>query len=718
MLINEQKTIEFKAVLQSDPTVSLRRDDQSWLESNVTTVAIRVESIQTEQKLYRVRVPALLFVDNGRDEQLQHAIPGMWIQGFARVQQPGVGSPYAMYLQATTHVNVHPITPRYQYLASKFRDGLVAALRHCPPQARQLVPGLALGDTRALSAELSAHMRDAGLSHLTAVSGANVTVLLLVVMACTRKRQLPVQVAVAIVALAAFVIVVRPQPSVLRAAVMGVIVLLGTLLHRKSESLALLCIATLMLLFTNPLLAVSYGFALSVAATAGLVLWGSRMEAWLLRYTSRRIPLWLVQGAVVTVCAQIAVAPLLIALGSGLSLASIPANLICVPLASVAMLLGVVTAVLAGIWFPLAQVVAWIPALAAVIIANVAKFASGLTWLIIPWPHGLFGITLSLAVIVTAIWVISQWTKLTAQAQSATLGVVALFVASIWFHPTTQWRMWPSPNWVMMSCDVGQGDATIFKVAPHQAVVIDVGPDPVPINRCLTDLRITSIPLLVLSHFHADHVGGLAGALAGRNVGMVRTSPLSEPEITFQFTTHTLKSKNLAWQPMRAMETITVSDVSIKCLWPTQIIRGQGSDPNNASLVLLVRTAGFSFLLAGDVEAPAQHLIAQGEDFPQVDVIKIAHHGSRNQDSKFAERAKAKIGLISDGQRNHYGHPSPETIALYQAIGTSLYRTDEHGDLLITASGPHTTFEWLGNSVRFHPQARNRGLELRVQTGH
>jgi competence protein ComEC len=250
-----------------------------------------------------------------------------------------------------------------------------------------------------------------------------------------------------------------------------------------------------------------------------------------------------------------------------------------------------------------------------------------------------------------------------------------------------QMRLWPPTNWLLVSCDVGQGDATVINLGNHQAVVVDVGPDPALLDKCLSRLHIRSIPLLILTHFHADHVGGIDAAFHHRRVGIVRVTALGEPQMTTNFVTNFLAHKHATLQVITAGDHLVLGNVEIQCLWPAELIRGQGSDANNASIVLLVTIKGYKFLLSGDVEAPAQQAITKRFKLPDVDVLKVAHHGSRNQDSLFAQELNPDIALISVGKANGYGHPAAETLALYELLGAKIYRTDLSGSISIVESG-------------------------------
>jgi competence protein ComEC len=235
----------------------------------------------------------------------------------------------------------------------------------------------------------------------------------------------------------------------------------------------------------------------------------------------------------------------------------------------------------------------------------------------------------------------------------------------------------------MVQCDVGQGDGAVFRTGKGQAIVIDVGPDDVSMDRCLNDLQITSIPILVLTHFHADHVGGLLSVLHNREVGQIWVSPLFDPPMTTQYVRGVLKDSGAKAKLLTAGAKFEVGQVKLECLWPSKLLLGQGSDPNNASVVLLVSVHATSVLMTGDIEPAAQDAIRAEHPQLSVDVVKIAHHGSRNQSEAFAQGIHPKVAFISAGRDNDYGHPSRQTIALYELAGARVFRTDEQGNLAL-----------------------------------
>lgn len=678
--------INFTAKVISDPVVFARQDRLTWQSSEQVSVRIKLETLDTPVAKIGIKIPVRLFA-NRFINQFKGLTPGTRFIATGRLDPVRPGSADAAYLTALSLPRITEDPPRYQWFAQLLRDRLVAALSQMPNDAKTLVPGLALGDTRAVQPELLSAMRTAGLTHLVAVSGANVTILLALVFAALKRTSRSTRVAMANLVLGAFVVVVRPQPSVLRASVMGLVLLLGILGRRKIDALNVLAIAVLVLVIIDPLLSATYGFALSVFATAGLLVGSEKLRNVLLTGIPRFVPTWVVEGLVVTLCAQCAVLPILLQLGADFSLAAVPANLIAVPLASLTMICGLILTVLAVVSLPIAQLLAWVVAIPALAIATIARLASKATFLIVPLPSGIFGTGLVTMFLIYFVLCARNWQWLKPAQKSISVLTAVVAISAIWIHPVGQTRMWPPRNWLMVSCDVGQGDATVINLGHHQAIVIDTGPDAALLDKCLTGLRIKTVPLLVLTHFHADHVAGLDAVFRGRKVGKIRVTVVGDPPLTKEFVTRFLAGKSQSSLVMTAGEHLVLGRVEIQCLWPAEIISGQGSDANNASIVLLLKIHEHTFLLAGDVEAPAQQAISRHFELPHVEVLKVAHHGSRNQDLRFAQALRPDIALFSVGRDNGYGHPAPETLTLFEVMGSEIYRTDQQGNIAIVESG-------------------------------
>ncbi|WP_244900709.1 ComEC/Rec2 family competence protein, partial [Streptomyces nanshensis] len=354
-------------------------------------------------------------------------------------------------------------------------------------------------------------------------------------------------------------------------------------------------------------------------------------------------------------------------------------------------------------------------------IAALARAGADLPGAEIAWPGGWRG-ALFLAAITVGVLLAGRATRLPALlarpwvcAACALLLLLALVRPAPLVRPFTGW---PPPGWRLVACDVGQGDALALATGrAHQAVVVDAGPDPAAVDRCLRTLGVTSVPLLVLTHFHADHVSGLAGVLKGRSVGAIQTTGLQEPRAQAEFVRRTARGAGVPVTGAVAGERRHAGALSWQALWPTAPHGAQDAAPhgapdatpdgaqsgtpdsttgtmaddpggaNDASITLLFRTGGMSLLLPGDLEPDAQSgLLNAWPGLPSVDVLKVAHHGSAYQDPRLLERLRPRIALISCGADNPYGHPAPRTVAALRAAGALVRRTDLNGALAVTGS--------------------------------
>ena len=648
----------------------------------------RISQIEYRDRVFKIRIPVQVFISGENLARLKAFPPGTELSFVGKVRAGQLIRGYAAELTVLGPIEVIQTPPMYQYIAAKLRLGLHRSLATQNPQVAGLVPGLAVGDVSNLSSELAADMKSAGLTHLTAVSGSNVTLLIAVVIALGSRFNLTTRTKyfVSLIALAGFVVIVRPQPSVLRATIMGLIMVLAIVSKSPKSPLPALTGAVIGLIALDPWLSISFGFALSVFATAGLLLWAKAILRSLDRLLPTWIPEWLVAGLVVTISAQLAVFPILIGLGSPISFGSLPANLISVPLAGPTMGLGLIAAFSSQIWLPLGIFFGWLATIPAWGIVLAAKFFAIQSWLNIPWPQGAGGIILAVLVLISGVQAHQRWPK-TTPAQKHIAATTWLVLASLlWLKPMVNFRNWVPANWQLVSCDIGQGDATVIRISKHEAVLVDVGGDPELIDRCLTQLEVDSIPLLLLTHFHADHVVGLSGVLPGRTIGEIRISPLAQPELTTKFVQEVLSENNLTASILSYPDYLKIGSLELFCIWPHFEIDQTSDTPNNASVSLLIQAGDIRILLPGDLEEPAQEAALNLVSDLAVDVIKIPHHGSRNQSVKFAQRSQARIAIVSVGADNEYGHPAPETIFLYESIGAKVIRTDQHGSVAVSST--------------------------------
>lgn len=560
--------------------------------------------------------------------------------------------------------------------AAAVRASLRAAVVDRGPPADVLVPSLVVGDDARLDAQVAEDFRTTGLTHLLAVSGTNLTlvvgaVLLLARWAGVRGRWLHL---IGGLAIAGFVLLARTEPSVVRAAVMGAVGLVAMMANGTERGLRCLGVAVLALLLSDPRWAVSPGFALSVLATGGILLlaprWRDAMTRWL--------PRWLAEALSVPLAAQVACTPVVAALSGEVSLVAVAANLAAAPAVAPATVLGLAGGLAGLVSQRIGEWIAWPAAWAVCWIATVAEHGADLPMAALSWGTG--PLSLLLLVIVCLLGVLAAPLVLRSPWLGTSLAMSLVVVVLV--RPATPG--WPPAGWVVVACDVGQGDALVLNGGGGRAVVVDAGPDPAPVKRCLDDLDIRRVPLVVLTHFHADHVDGLSGVLAGREVGGVLGTPLLEPE-------RGIAQVTADWGTPPALARFgagaSIGPIQLQVLWPRSITAAPGeSAANDASVVLLAEVADVRILLTGDIEPTAQTSLQRLAGDLQVDVLKVPHHGSSHQDEEFLTGLGASAALVSVGADNDYGHPSQPILDALTRTGTQTYRTDLDGDIAVVVS--------------------------------
>lgn len=563
--------------------------------------------------------------------------------------------------------------------AAGLRDGLRAVSEALPGAGARLLPGLAVGDTSRVDPTLDSDMKTSSLSHLTAVSGANCAIVVGAVFAVCAAAGLRrgVRVAVSLAALAGFVVLVTPEPSVLRAAVMGAIVLLALAVGRPARGVPALCLAVVVLLAIDPWLARSYGFALSALATAGLLLLAGPLAEVFTRWLPR--PLALVVA--VPLAAQLACQPVLLMLSPSLPLWGVPANLLAAPAAPLATVIGLVACLLAP-WLPPVAAglaaIAWIP---ASWIAGVAAFFAALPGARLPWPGGPLGVAALVGLTVLALVAILGAPGTRVRRATAVLALIGTlgYLGAVVGIRVVQLVTRPA-DWQFAMCDVGQGDATLIR-SNGRVALVDTGPGPEPLAACLDDLGVGRIDLLVLTHFDLDHVGG-SDAVLGR-VDTVLVGPEGEPDD--RRLRDDLRASGARVVDASTGMTGTLGALDWRALWPP----ARGVEPGNpASIALLVEprgdgAAGLSALLLGDLDEESQLRMRGAERIPSVDVLKVAHHGSGDFSAALYADASAAVGLIGVGADNDYGHPTALALDALASSGTAAFRTDRDGLILV-----------------------------------
>ncbi|NUT06361.1 MAG: DUF4131 domain-containing protein [Hamadaea sp.] len=668
-LVSDRATITAEVVVRDDPRMLPGRTPSFLIDADLT----RADDLALD-------VPVLLIASG--DGDWRALLPGQRLTVTGRLGPTRGGDLKAAVLAVNRPPKLIGRAPWVQRAAGSLRTGLQRACEGLEPRRGGLLPGLVVGDTSRLPPEVQEDFKAAGMTHLTAVSGSNVAIvigcLLLLLKAC--RASPAICAAACVLGVAGFVILARPSPSVLRAAVMGSLALAALATGRGRAALPALSATVAVLVVVDPELAADAGFTLSVCATAGLLLlapgWRDALQ--------RRMPRIAAEALAVPAAAQVACAPVIAALSGSVSLIAIPANLLATAAVAPATVLGVLAAGLSPIWPPGAQFAAWLASYPAAWLVTVARVAAGLPGAALPWPSGTPG-----ALLLTGLTVLALIGFRSAKVRRVVL--VVTVAAVLGAAPVRVLAPgWPPTGWFLVACDVGQGDATVLRTREGEAVVVDAGPEPSAVAGCLDRLGITTVPLLVISHFHADHVGGVAGVFQGRRVSAVLTPAWPEPA---EGRTGVLAAAAAAGSPVAMAapgEVRRIGPLTMTVVGPVAPLHGTRSDPNNNSVVLSVSFGGTSVLLTGDAEVEEQQeLVTAGAG--RADVLKVAHHGSAFQDPAFLTAVAPAIALVSVGAGNDYGHPNPAVLASLARGGARVVRTDQAGDIAVAIDAGELT---------------------------
>lgn len=625
-----------------------------------------------------------------------------------------------------------PATGTLERTLEGFRRAAADGLdRSMPEPEAGLAAGVLIGLRDRVDRDLANAFTVAGASHVVAISGWNIAIVASTLGALAgglRRRRRAILTAIAIVVYVAFV---GPSPSVVRAGVMAGVALLARELGRPGTAAAALGWAITSLLLIDPEWAFDAGFRLSVLATAGIIAWGTGLTARLAGPDPSRPRRWVAEILGVSFAAQAATTPVVLLMFGRLSLVAPLVNLIVVPLVPPAMATGalaLVVGMLVGAGVP--DVIATVVGLPAwglyAAMVGVVRIGAGLPLasleLLPPW-EGIAAAISAVLIFAAARWG-DQWlerwrsgrqrgaissrgssahgkkatrsgrpTDAARVGRTARLAAAALALATVALGLVLVHR--PDGLARVVVLDVGQGDGILVEGGRGGRLVVDGGPDPSRLLLAL-DERLPPwdrrIDMLVLSHPHEDHVAGLALLLQRYSVGRVYEPGMVGPGPGYEAWSEALAAGGLPHGRLSTGDRLRLDSIQFRVLWPDpdrvpERPPDGGTSINNVSIVLLGEVGPQRFLLMGDVEEGVDpELLARG--IPSVDLLKVAHHGSKTASTEpFLEAAHPRVAIVSAGAGNSYGHPAPSTLQRLGAIVERTYRTDTDGTVEVTFTG-------------------------------
>lgn len=543
------------------------------------------------------------------------------------------------------------------------------------------------GDKSAMDDGDYLAMQETGLAHLFAVSGLHCAFLvtLLALLISRRQRLL---CAVTIPLLLFYMVMVGMSPSVVRACIMQIFLLIAPLFRRGSDPLTSLAAALLVILLCNPFAAASVSLQLSFSATLGMVLLSPRLykllPGW---YKGKCRPLraalcFVAANLSATLSAVVFTAPLTAWYFRIFVLVAPLSSLLAVPAAGWSFMAAFVTVLLGFVWLPLASLLGWI---SWVLVRYILWIANGMmSWryhaVYFTNPYLIYWLLfLYAAFIGCAATPDGKRKYLLASALS-----VLTLTAAIWVNR----QDYQYGVLTALTLDVGQGESVILTSGGETALV-DCGSsnsykDPGGLAAdTLHSMGVRELSAVVVTHYHADHTNGLYEVLRRIPVQTIYL-PDIEDEYGVRERLVSLAEEKGAQVTYVTKETAdTLGDTVLTIYPPVQ----SGGDLNELGLTALASAGDFDLLITGDMSGSTEKKLVETYALPNIEVLVVSHHGSRySSNIRFLKAVTPEAAVISVGD-NNYGHPSEETLQRLLAVGADIWRTDQQGTIRITVNG-------------------------------
>lgn len=580
-------------------------------------------------------------------------------------------------------------------------------LRALLPERSPLAEALLLAQTRGMTTETRDRWVNAGLVHLLAISGMHVGLIAAGVLLLGKLLRLPQRKSrrLAMAVAAAYVLFLGAPAAALRSLLQAVLLLMALELQRSADRYTSLAASALVILVLEPLAILDAGFQLSFGGILGLMLWRrpcmNAMPRWLPHLVRDGLGSGIAASAVTT-----PIAALHFGTASWIGIIGTP---LAVPLMAAALVLILVALIIAA----LTGAVTGLHAQAADVTLRLLDWLAAVC-AAVPGGHGNMDAVTVLACLLALAAAIVIWRRLyvatpapPSHAPEAAYGHyerrgrrrafgVATAVAAALAIGAWAPRVIDSGGGRMEihAIDVGQGDAIAIRTPAGRWVLVDAGPRSATrdagrdrVVPYLLRHGVRRIDALLLSHPHADHIGGAHAVMAAFPIGVVVDPGLAFGQEMFTGLLDESIADGQRWVAGREGQTFRIDGVEITILYPFRQLDVSG-DPNDFSLIVRLRFGRFGALLSGDAPEAVEDLVVAryGGDM-QSEVLKIGHHGSRTSTGEaLLEAADPAVALVSVGAGNMYRHPSPDVIARLVRHGVQVLRTDKHGDIIVSAS--------------------------------
>lgn len=563
------------------------------------------------------------------------------------------------------------------------RDRIVRVInRSLPPQQAGLLNGMLIGYREGLTEEVEDVFSKSGLTHIMAVSGANIAFIMLPLVFIFKKLRFKKAVSNILIIgiLIMFTFITGFEPSVLRAVIMAVVVLVGQIIMRETEIYTSIAFAAIVLLLYNPGSLFSIGFQLSFAATISLVLFYKNIKNMI---DFSFIPEFLVDVLASTLAAQVGVLPITVFYFNKISIVSILSNLIVLPVVEFITILGALMAVLGQVHIGLSILLGYCNNALLSFVLFATKVTAELPYSVVTvsTPSVILIIVYYIAVIYYLWYKPKHKVKLHFKYYALAGTLTAALIMINLFLPK---------GMEVVFLDVGQGDCAFIKTQGGKNVLIDGGPDYAGENTVvpfLLDYGISKLDLVVLTHGHDDHAKGVIPVFEYFAVdNIVMPDTVLEERLIGVY--EIAQKKNIPVEGCEKGDVINLDPKTyIEILHPKEGSYIEESPQNNNSLVLMLCYGDVKILFTGDIEKQAEELLLKDITELDADVMKVAHHGSSTSSTEeFIESVNPAVAVISVGS-NNFGHPSDTVLDLFESKNIEVVRTDRCGAIVLKTRG-------------------------------
>lgn len=613
----------------------------------------------------------------------------VWIQDKNKIIKLGAG-------------DFNPIFMVAYKIRDRVSDIIYATLPDKPFACASLLDGILLGKRSHLSDEVMGWFQDTGTIHILAISGFNVGIIGLIFFFIFHKLiRLPQRISsfLTFLVLIVFTIMTGATPSVVRATIMASAIIIGKIIDRDTNIYNSLALSSLIILLHNPLTLFDIGFQLSFGAVLSLVYFTPLIEPklWFL-------PRYLAKLVSVSLAVQIGISPIIIFYFDKLSLVTILANIIVVPLVGVILTIGLGMIFIGIIFIPLANLIGMINFYLISGLFLAVSFFAHIPFAYIYLPTPSFPLLISYYL---CLWAISKHKKI--GTSKVIIGILIIGNIFLWAEVIKT----SSGMMKVTFLDVGQGDAIFLEFPDGGNMLIDGGPcdyldaGEMVILPFLRSSGITSLDTVILSHHHSDHYGGLLTLIKNYKIKKF----VLDNGTTEQNFSQIIKEKDVVHKVVkRGDKIIGYPEIEIYLLHPLDI---NDKISNDDSVVVKIVYNQVSFLFPGDIENRTERELLPFKEMLSSTVLKIPHHGSKNgYDQKFIELVHPKIGVIEVGKDNKFNLPNKQVLKNYEKMGTRIYRTDKDGAVIVTTNGKKVWVKSMRSGNRINNEVEIRKWKL------